>query len=125
MRQTNQVAKRTFDFLGEGLVDVGDHRKIENGETHLSISILGTYMRGVKMSFACDGTEMRFIRNANGDYFPFFLYGEPLDLAGSTMDFSEEGDLITHVFEKKQSQQTAFAGKWAAHLKKQGILKAL
>jgi len=137
MRPINQVAKKTFDELSEGLVKVGDNRKIENeGYMPLSIEVINTYGQdeGVEISFChyskqeedlMRDPEMIFIKHKNGNYYPYYFRNDYLGIEEFTVEFAPDGSGIESYFPQKQRQQAIFAGQWAATLREQGFVVAL
>lgn len=138
MRKINQDAKGVFDTLTEGMNEIGDHVKIENGAfMPLCIELIGEVeinnsLQALEISFCHYGEqngdlmrdpEMNFLR-INGEYYPSYFRNDYLGVEEFSLTYDDNGK-PEGVKPKMQRNQAIFTGQWALNLREQGFIKAL
>ena len=130
MKPVNKAGCKVLDTLTDGLNNVCDHRKIDNGGPGImsvSVENIGETDIGPQFSIAhyykqngdlMKDPEMVFIRCNDGKYYPSEFYQDGvLQIAEVSLRF--ENGKLTGINKKAQSLQAIFAGGWMENIKYQ------
>lgn len=137
MKPVTKATKKVLDVLTEGMKEVGDHRKIENGAyMPLTIEVIDTYGRdeGLQFSFCHYGQqngdlmrdpEVCLIRTACGDWYPYYFRNDYLGKEDWAVEFDPYDGTVQSYWKALQKSIADFLTIWARNLKEQGFLKVV
>jgi len=123
MKAISKSAKKVMDILTEGLIELGDHKTIDNAKgsfmaVHVELidfEALGRFF-SVAHYYEQNGDLMRdpemvFVRASDGNYYPTYFRQDPY-----LEQFSVRG---TKFIPKMQADHAKFAGIWMKNIKEQ------
>ncbi|MFC1835525.1 DUF6908 domain-containing protein [Thermodesulfobacteriota bacterium] len=137
MRAINQKARKVMDVITEGLVNVGDHKTIDNtdgafmpvhvelvdkvattAEKHDSSPIFSVAHYFEQNSDLMADPEMLFWRAPDGNYYPtYFRQDGGLPIEQESVIFAD-GEPV-RFYRRLQKDHAVFAGAWMRNIKEQ------